>query len=180
MWLWAALWLGITNYFCLFLFSGLFWGNPCEDIHPVKMCEIDCRKIVFEQELASYGPVFLQSSCSDSAECKFEKVWAIVEKNRPVSSQFPRKFREKKTSTCSCDLEIKTGKFLLFRKTTWQSILFLLLEFWCFLCFRSEQRLVPSSQPWLKGCRVALDSSSRNFARVDILQMYLHLTKPKL
>jgi hypothetical protein len=35
---------------------------------------IDCRKIVFEQELASYQPVFLQSSCSDSAECKFEKI----------------------------------------------------------------------------------------------------------
>ena len=30
----------------------------------------------------------------------------------------PQKFREKKTSTCSCDLEIKTSKFLLFRKTT--------------------------------------------------------------
>ena len=75
MWLWTALWLGIRNYFGLFLFSGFFWGNPCEDIHPVKTCEIDCQKIAFEQELASYRPVFLQSSCSDSAECKFEKVW---------------------------------------------------------------------------------------------------------
>ena len=54
------------------------------------------------------------------------------------------------------------------------------LSFWCFLCFRSEQQLVPSSQPRLKGCRVALDSSSRNFARVDILQMYLNLTKSTL
>ena len=43
MWLWAALWLGIKNHFGLFLFSGFFWGNPCEDIHPVKMCDIDCR-----------------------------------------------------------------------------------------------------------------------------------------
>ena len=59
----------------VFLFSGFFWGNPCEDIHPVKTCGIDCRKTTFEQELAFYRPVFLQSSCSDSAECKFEKVW---------------------------------------------------------------------------------------------------------
>ena len=76
-WLWAALWLGITNYFGLFLFSGFFWGNPCEDIHPVKTCKINCRKIAFEQELAFYRPVFLQSSCSDSAERKFEKIFGV-------------------------------------------------------------------------------------------------------
>ena len=63
MWLWAAMWLGITNYFGLFLFSGFFWGNPCEDIHPVKTCKIDYWKIAFEQELASYWPVFLQLHC---------------------------------------------------------------------------------------------------------------------
>ena len=73
--LWAAPRLGITNYFGLFLFSGFFQGNPCEDIHPVKTCGIDCRKTTFEQELAFHRPVFLQSSCSDSAECKFEKIW---------------------------------------------------------------------------------------------------------
>ena len=40
-WLWAALWLGIKNNFGLFLFSGFFWGNPCENIHAVKRWEID-------------------------------------------------------------------------------------------------------------------------------------------
>ena len=53
-------------------FSG---GNPCKTIHPVKTSGIDGQKIAFQQELASHRPVFLQSSCSDSAECKFEKVW---------------------------------------------------------------------------------------------------------
>ena len=52
---------------------GFFWGNPCKDIHPVKTSGIDCQKMAFEQELAPHWPVCLQSSCSDSAECKFEK-----------------------------------------------------------------------------------------------------------
>ena len=55
-------------------FISLFWILLEKPIHPVKTCEIDCRKIAFEQELAFYRPVFLQSSCSDSAECKFEKI----------------------------------------------------------------------------------------------------------
>ena len=37
------------------------------------MSVFDYLKI--EEELASYWPVFLCLSCSDSAECKFEKVW---------------------------------------------------------------------------------------------------------
>ena len=55
----------------------LFWvvshQNLDSYIHPVKTSGIDCQKSAFEQELASYWPVSLQSSCSDSAECKFEK-----------------------------------------------------------------------------------------------------------
>ena len=34
---------------------------------------IDCQKMAFEQEWVPHWPVCLQSSCSDSAECKFEK-----------------------------------------------------------------------------------------------------------
>ena len=68
-WVWfpALIFLLLT-----FLF---FWGNPYQAMQPVKTTIFSCRKITFEQELASYRPVFLQSSCSDSAECKFEKVW---------------------------------------------------------------------------------------------------------
>ena len=43
------------------------------DIHLVKTSRIDCQKSAFEQELAPHWPVSLQSSYSDSAECKFEK-----------------------------------------------------------------------------------------------------------
>ena len=54
----------------------------------------------------------------------------------------------------------------------WQSSLCLLLESWCFLCFRSEQRLMPPSQPQSKGCCAAIDSSSHELARVDLLQSH--------
>ena len=70
---WGLCSMPIAN--CTLAHVGFFWGNPCKDIHPVKTSGIDCRKIAFEQQLASYWPVFLQSSCSDSPECKFENVW---------------------------------------------------------------------------------------------------------
>ena len=66
---------GNYNFFGVISFQTLDFsgGSPCETIHPVKSSGIDGQKIAFQQELASYWPVSLQSSCSDSAECKFEK-----------------------------------------------------------------------------------------------------------
>ena len=75
IWLWTPLWLRIRNYSGLFLFSGFFWGNPCEDIHPVKTSGIDCRKIVFEQELASYRPVF-------SIKCQLKQFFITVPESK--------------------------------------------------------------------------------------------------
>ena len=60
-------------FWAVSLKSGFFWGNPSKDIHPVKTTGIDCQKMAFEQEWAPHWPVCLQLSCSDSAECKFEK-----------------------------------------------------------------------------------------------------------
>ena len=37
-WLWAALWLGITNYFGLFLFFGFFWGETLQGHTPSHWC----------------------------------------------------------------------------------------------------------------------------------------------
>ena len=77
-------------------------------------------------------------------------------------------------STCSLgELEIKTGKFLFFVKQSDKVFFVYFLSFGIFLVFRSEQRLTPTSQPRSKGCRAAIDSSSRDFARVDLLQQQI-------
>ena len=55
-WVWF---LALIFLLLTFLF---FWGNPYEAIQPVKMTIFSCRKITFEQELASYWPVLLHNS----------------------------------------------------------------------------------------------------------------------
>ena len=55
-WVWF---LALIFLLLTFLF---FWGNPYEAIQPVKMTIFSCRKITFEQELASYWPVLLHYS----------------------------------------------------------------------------------------------------------------------
>ena len=76
--------LGCSNKKCWVWFLALnfllltflyFCGNPYVAIQPVKTSIFDHRKIAFDVELACYWPVFLHSSCSNPAECKFEKVW---------------------------------------------------------------------------------------------------------